>query len=82
MAAMIQIELQPEVESRLAAQAEACGVTFSDYLKDVLVKQAERPVEANRGAIVHAIDDIRRLRQGNKLAGLRIKDLIHEGHKY
>jgi hypothetical protein len=29
-----------------------------------------------------AIDSIRELRKGNNLGGLRIKDLIHEGHKY
>jgi hypothetical protein len=29
-----------------------------------------------------AIERILDLRKGNKLAGLRMKDLIHEGHKY
>lgn len=80
---MIEIELQPEIESRLAAQAEACGVTFSQYLKEVLVKQAERPAErADRRSVAQAIESIRELRKGNRLGGLKIKDLIHEGHKY
>jgi 5,10-methylenetetrahydrofolate reductase len=79
---MIQIELQPEIESQLAAQAEACGVTFSEYLKELLVKQAERPAERVNGSVAEAIESIRELRKGNKLGGLKIKELIHEGHKY
>lgn len=80
---MIQIELQPEIESQLAAQAEACGVTFSEYLKDPLVKQAERPAgRANRRSVAEAIESVRELRKGNKLGCLKIKELIHEGHKY
>jgi len=80
---MIQIELQPEIESQLAAQAEACGVTFSEYLKELLVKQAERPAErANRRSVAEAIESIQELRKGNRLGGLKIKDLIHEGHKH
>ncbi len=80
---MIQIELQPEIESQLAAQAEACGVTFSEYLKELLVKQAEQPAErADRRSVAEAIESIGELRKGNKLGGLKIKDLIHEGHKH
>ncbi len=80
---MIQIELQPEIESQLAAQAEACGVAFPEYLRDLLVKQAKRPAErANGRSVAEAIENIRELRKGNKLGGLKIKDLIHEGHKY
>ena len=80
---MIQIELQPEIESQLAAQAEACGVSFSEYLKELLMKQAEQPAErVNRRSVAEAIESIRELRKGNKLGGLKIKDLIHEGHKY
>jgi hypothetical protein len=80
---MIQIELQPEVERRLAAQADACGIAFSEYLKELLVRQAERPAErTSRRAVAEAVERIRELRKGNKLEGLKIKDMIHEGHKY
>jgi hypothetical protein len=33
-------------------------------------------------SVAEAVDRIRELRKGNKLSGLKIKDLIHEGHKY
>jgi hypothetical protein len=80
---MIQIELQPEIESQLEAQAKARGVPFSEYLKYLLVKQAEQQSEGDkRRSVAEAIDSIRELRKGNRLGSLRIKDLIHEGHKY
>ena len=37
---------------------------------------------ANRRSVAEAIDSIRELRKGNKLGGLKIKDLIHEVHKH
>jgi hypothetical protein len=80
---MIQIELQPEIESQLKAQAKAHGVSFSEYLKDLLVRQAEQHAEGDkRRSIAEAIESIRELRKGNRLGGLKIKDLVHEGHKY
>ena len=42
---MIQIDLQPEVEDQLAAQAKARGVTISEYLSYLLVKQAEQSAD-------------------------------------
>lgn len=78
---MIQIDLQPDIERRLAVQAEARGQAFSDYLKELLLRQAEQPA-FERASIAEAIQSIRQLRKGNTLGGLNIKDLIHEGHKY
>ena len=41
-----------------------------------------RPVEVfGQHAVAEAIDAIRELRKGNSLSGLKIKDLVHEGHK-
>jgi AraC family transcriptional regulator of adaptative response/methylated-DNA-[protein]-cysteine methyltransferase len=37
---------------------------------------------ANRPSVAEAIDSIRELRKGNKLGGLKIRDLIHEVHKH
>jgi hypothetical protein len=38
--------------------------------------------QVRQGSVAEAIDRIRELRKGNKLSGLKIKDLIHEGHKH
>ena len=71
------------VPDRLAAEARARGVSVEVYVEQMLAGKA---LEATNGAraesIGEAIDRIRELRKGNKLAGLRLKDLLHEGHKY
>jgi hypothetical protein len=38
--------------------------------------------QVRQRSVAEAIDRIRELRNGNKLSDLKIKDLIHEGHKY
>jgi hypothetical protein len=78
---MIQLELQPEIEAQLAAEAEARGLALDLYIVEKLVGSG--PVDPVRQRSVgEAIDAIRELRKGNSLGGLKIKDLVHEGHKY
>lgn len=71
------------VPDRLAEEARARGLSVKVYIEQMLAGKA---LDATNGAraesIGHAIDRIRELRKENKLAGLRLKDLIHEGHKY
>jgi hypothetical protein len=77
---MIQIQLQPEIEAQLAAEAQARGVALSHYIERIV---SGRYVEGIRQRSVgEAIDAIRELRKGNTIGGLNLKDLIHEGHKY
>lgn len=78
---MIQIQLQPEFEAQLAAEAQARGMALDRYIVETLAESRPRPRSGQR-SISDAIQRIRELRQGNRLGGLRIKDLIHEGHKY
>ena len=78
---MIQIQLEPEVEAQLTAEAQARGLTLDRYIVEKLV--GARTIEPSRQRSVgDAIDTIRALRTESKLGGLQIKDLIHEGHKY
>ncbi len=71
------------VPERLAAEARARGLSVEDYVQEMLARQAiETNGEARLRSVGEAVDRIRELRKGNKLAGLRTKDLIHEGHKY
>lgn len=76
---MIQIQLQPEIEAVLAAEAQARGVGLDRYIEGIVIA---RPVEQNRKqSVAQAIESIRELRKGNILGGLNIKDLVHEGRK-
>jgi hypothetical protein len=78
---MIQIQLQPEFEAQLAAEAQARGVALDRYIVEKL--EASRPVaRLRRHSVSEAIDNIRALRKGNLLGGLKIKDLVEEGRKY
>jgi hypothetical protein len=74
---MIQIQLRPEVEAQLVAEAQARGMALESYIAEKL--SGSQP--ASRQAIADAVDGIRRLRKGNTLGGLSIQDLIHEGHR-
>jgi hypothetical protein len=74
---MIQIQLRPEVEAQLAAEAQARGMALERYIAEKL--SGSEP--ASQQAIAAAVDGIRRLRKGNTLSGLNIMDLIHEGHR-
>ena len=77
---MIQLELQPELEAKLTAAAQANGLDVNKYLEKLLAAQVRR--EPSLEEIAAAVDRIRELRKGNYLGGLKIKDLVNEGRKY
>lgn len=78
---MIQIQLQPEIEAQLAAEAQARGMALEHYIAEKLAGSSSvRPTE--RRSVAEAIDRIRELRKGNRLAGLNTSDLVREGRKY
>jgi hypothetical protein len=78
---MIQIQLEPEIEAQLAAEAQARGLSLDRYIVEKLI--GARAIEPSRQRSVgDAINTIRELRRESKLGDLQIKDLIHEGHKY
>jgi hypothetical protein len=78
---MIQIQLEPEIEAQLTAEAQARGLSLDRYIVEKLV--GTRTVKPfRRRSVGDAIDTIRELRKESKLDDLQIKDLIHEGHKY
>lgn len=77
------MEVTIKVPDKLAAEARAQGVSIEVYVQEILALQAletggEERLQSGRAAI----DRIVELRKGNKLAGFRTKDLIHEGHRY
>ena len=78
---MIQIQLEPEIEAQLAAEAQARGLSLDRYIVEKLVAAHTIDPSPQR-SVGDAIDTIRELRRESKLGDLQIKDLIHEGHKY
>jgi hypothetical protein len=77
------MEVTIKVPDKLAAEARAHGLSVEVYVQEILARQALDTVSEQRlQAVRAAIERIFELRKGNRLAGLRTKDLIHEGHKY
>jgi len=71
-----------KIPDKLAAEARARGVSVEVYVQEILARQALDAGGERLQSVGAAIDRIIELRKGNRLEGLRIKDLIHEGHKY
>jgi hypothetical protein len=77
------MEVTIKVPDKLAAEARAHGVSVEVYVQEILARQAvETAGEQRLPSVRAAIDRIVELRRGNRLAGLRTKDFVHEGHKY
>lgn len=77
------MEITIKVPEKLAAEARAHGVSVEVYVQEILTKRTlEAGTDMHLPSIRSAVDRIVELPKGNKLAGLRIKDLIHEGHRF
>ena len=77
------MKVKVNVPDRLAAEAQARGVSLEMFVEEMLAQQAiAAEGGTTQGSISKAIDRIRELRKQNTLGGLRTKDLAHEGHKY
>jgi hypothetical protein len=82
----MQITLTPHGEELLKQQlAQHAGASPEQIVERALEKLAEpvprSPAEREKTP-AEAVADILELRKGVTLGGLKIKDLIHEGHKY
>lgn len=71
------MEVTIKVPDQLAAEARAHGVPIEVYVQEILARQTLVPASDGLQSVRAAVDRILHLRKGNKLAGLRIKDLIH-----
>ena len=78
---MIQIQLEPEIEAQLTAEAQARGLSLDRYIVEKLVG-AHTIEKSRQRSVGDAIDTIRELRRESKLSDLQIRALIHEAHKY
>ncbi len=77
------------VPDQLAQQAHTAGLSVQSYIERLLEQEAQRREEPKwtrlgPGPLTpeQAGRDLREARKGVTLGGLKIKDLVHEGHKY
>ena len=78
---MLHLELQPDLEAQLAQEAQSRGLPIERYIERIVEARPTLP-EIDRAAVAQAVARILELRKGNRLDGLKIKDLINEGRKY
>ncbi|HZB87608.1 MAG TPA: hypothetical protein VE291_03020 [Terracidiphilus sp.] len=80
---MIQIQLQPEVEARLAAEAAARGMKLETYVRTLVEEQVsdqQTGKEQSRRAVEAMLGFAGEY--GVTLGGEGLKSMVHEGHKY
>jgi hypothetical protein len=84
------MQVTVNIPDELAAQAREKGLTVEVYVEQVLAEQCNgngsdsetTRSDTDTAKIKDAIARMAELRKGVTLGGLKIKDLIHEGHKY
>lgn len=77
---MIQIDLRPEIQAQLAAEAQARGMALELYIAEKL-SQSRSEDTSGRNSVAEAIGRIRQLRKGNRLDGIRPGELIRDGRR-
>ena len=75
------MQITIDVPDEMAAEASAVGLPLDRYILERLAGPG-RTGESRQRTVAEAIEAIRELRKGNRLNGLRIKDLIEEGRRY
>jgi hypothetical protein len=80
----MQVTLTPHGEELLKDQlARHAGSSPEEILERALETLAEKPPTPEwKKTAAEAVAHIRESRKGVRLGGLKIKDLIYEGHKY
>jgi hypothetical protein len=85
MSAVIRLTPRAEalLQKPLATGAYRSAEEVVERALEVLDEKSEKSsaVPATK-AVKEAVDDIIKLREGNTLGGLKIRDLINEGRKY
>lgn len=80
---MIQLQLQPEMEAELAAEAQARGLELDRYIETIVEARpsALKEGDAERREAVEAMLHFSE-KHGATLRGDDLKSMVHEGHKY
>ncbi|HTV05958.1 MAG TPA: hypothetical protein VME86_11370 [Acidobacteriaceae bacterium] len=80
---MIQIQLRPEIEAQLAAEARARGMSLETYVR-VVVEERLSDRKAAKKQPRSAVEAMLSFagKHGLTLGGASLKDMVHEGHKY
>jgi hypothetical protein len=81
------MQITVDISEKVAARAEADGVSVESFVQKAVEDAVESKTDfewVGPGPYTpqQAVQNIRELSKGLTLDGIKIKDLIHEGHKY
>ena len=77
----MKLELTPDVQAGLLAQAQASGLSFEEYVEQVLRERSRATCRPDLTRSRIAGQRIREMRKGVTLDGVSIKELIEEGRE-
>jgi hypothetical protein len=77
----VKVELTPDVQAGLLAQAQHSGLSLEAYVEQVLRERSRETVLPALTRSQIAGRRIRELRKGVSLGGIPVKDLIEEGRE-
>ena len=77
----IKLELTPDVQAALSAQAQASGLSLEAFAEEVLRERSRAASHPPLTRSQIAGQRIRELRKGVTLRGLSIQELIEEGRE-
>jgi hypothetical protein len=77
----VKLELTPDVQAGLLAQAQANGLSLEAYAELVLSERSRTKSRPDLTRSQIAGQRIRELREGVTLGGISIKELIEEGRE-
>ena len=77
----VSVELPPEIEAAIVAQARANGVPVETYLQQILRESIGTESIPTKTRSQIAGERIRELRKGVTLGGIPIKKLVEEGRE-
>jgi hypothetical protein len=77
----VRLELAPDAQAGLLAQARASGLSLEAYLEQVLRERSRATSQASLTRSQLAGQRIRELRTGATLGGIPIRQLIEEGRE-
>jgi hypothetical protein len=77
----VKLELKPDVQAGLLAQAQASWLSLEAYAEQVLRERIHPVVRPDLTRSQTAGERIRELRKGFTLGGIGIKELIEEGRE-
>jgi hypothetical protein len=80
---MIELRLQPDIEAQLAAEARERGLPLDLYIAKI-VETRPSVRQGRESELREAVEAMLSFAQRHnaKLAGLNLKEMIHEGHRY